>query len=890
MSLKLFTWLGFAAVVSSAIVTVFVSIFAFLNPINSSSFDNLWAFFYFGCIVLVFFLAITRRFALLLKLIIGLTALLITTILLITDSRFDLLMLFLIILLSVGIGKYVLKKLSISFREHLFENILFAFSIGIGALAVIILVIASVSTYIPPFAIGNDSSISLLSPISTYFLLGCLSIIFLPGLLRSIKVPTRDQFDVFLKSENIGVFAVSASILFLCALGGFIWALAPSIRYDALTYHLGVPEIYIQAGRMVEVRESFNSYWSHYIEMIFTLALLVSGQPLPGLLHFTAGLAATGMVYSIGKRLSGTRVGLVAACIFYSIPLVNYESATVYIDLFLTLFIVGAYFAGFIWWKDGQAGWLVLSGIFAGLAVGSKLTAGPMLVPYGIMLVIGLLKRYKLSGQFWRSLFNFGFPAVLLLSPWLVRDWLWTSNPVFPIYNSFFHSPLWTGATWKGQDIFTFKAFSVERIKFFLTLPWTLTVETKRFYREGTSGMLAGVILLSIPWLYAWHPHLTAPVRKYSLGILVLSISAFLFTFNFATLARYAIPVYAMLSVLAALNIEIIWKFATSSRYKTLLSIALIALAFVYIFSTRLVMTGRGYQIPERYPYQVMLGFETQDDFLSRSLPVYNSLKYIDAQGNGEHKVLSIGNEFRFYTRSEIHGNTLSSDANILVYNSTREETIQALIRDAYDYLLIDWEYVRTNQLEATPILQPEFLDQYAELEFSRNNIYVYRLYPNGAMASGYSSHNLVSNAGFENVTDTERVLKWIEVGNPTVYNDKAHAHNGKHCLQVSVTDAVYQTIDIQGNTLYTLNQWVKANQPGQQARLQIVWLDEQSRLSLASIDVIPASENWEWHQMSVTAPEDAVAAQIYITAHDNSSVLIDDVCFAQGDSCAVGE
>jgi hypothetical protein len=71
-------------------------------------------------------------------------------------------------------------------------------------------------------------------------------------------------------------------------------------------------------------------------------------------------------------------------------------------------------------------GEMLLAGVMAGLAAGCKLTAVPLLlvgIPVAVLLV---------NWRAWKGVAVFVIAGLLTFSPWLIRNAVWTGNPVFP--------------------------------------------------------------------------------------------------------------------------------------------------------------------------------------------------------------------------------------------------------------------------------------------------------------------------------------------------------------------------------------------------------------------------------------------------------------------------
>ena len=107
-----------------------------------------------------------------------------------------------------------------------------------------------------------------------------------------------------------------------------------------------------------------------------------------------------------------------------------------YIDLAWSLFQFLAVGLLLIWIQDGDDKLLVLSGIMQGLALGSKYVAfsGAAIIVLCIVW-FGIKNRKKQKDLFKgviSPLLKFGVPALLVASPWYLKNFIWTGNPIFP--------------------------------------------------------------------------------------------------------------------------------------------------------------------------------------------------------------------------------------------------------------------------------------------------------------------------------------------------------------------------------------------------------------------------------------------------------------------------
>jgi hypothetical protein len=279
---------------------------------------------------------------------------------------------------------------------------------------------------------------------------------------------------------------------------------------------------------------------------------------------------------------------------------------------------------------------------------------------------------------------------------------------------------------------------------------------------------------------------------------------------------------------------------------------------------------------------------ETQSEYLSRAVSGYDALQYLNQVGNSRHKVISFGEETRTYTTSTVSSPYYSSSVlNTIKEANNPDQLAESLGKNGYDYILMNRPVIR--KMASTyefPVMDDHFFQKYTHLEYSSNNTYVYHFYPQGAPAEGLTPENLVTNDGFEETSDSGVLTNWDTTGNPVIDRSGVKAHSGQIAVSVTSGDLLYATVPAETGKLYTLKEWIRSDAPAQTARLQIMWIDQNNGFGGVSIDTIPVSTEWKQYDLSVNVPPGMMAARVYISAHDNSQVWVDDVCLAQGDTC----
>lgn len=233
--------------------------------------------------------------------------------------------------------------------------------------------------------------------------------------------------------------AVSATI---------ILASVPPVDRDALTHHLFVPKLYLQHGGIYEIPEIVFSYYPMNLDLLYMIPLHFGNDIIPKYIHFLFSLLTCWLIYSHLKSRTNRAWALFGALFFMTIPVIVKLSITVYVDLGLIFFSTAALMA-LISWINNAFDWkyLAFSGLCAGLAAGMKYNGLVTVVVLGLLVPLVYSRnsdKNKIS-QLALATKACGFAALFLCavlitySPWLIRNYSWTGNPIYPLHDRLFN-------------------------------------------------------------------------------------------------------------------------------------------------------------------------------------------------------------------------------------------------------------------------------------------------------------------------------------------------------------------------------------------------------------------------------------------------------------------
>jgi hypothetical protein len=233
------------------------------------------------------------------------------------------------------------------------------------------------------------------------------------------------------------------SILILCAV--------PPVSRDALTHHLAIPKLYLKHGEIYETPNMIFSYYPMNLDLLYMIPLYFGNDIIPKYIHFAFGLLTAWLIFNYLKTRLNLSFAFLGVLFFLSLPLIVKLSITAYVDLGLVFFSTASLINFFKWIeKDFKLKYLVISGICCGLAMGTKynglivLFLLTLFVPY-IYSKQKAFARHHDDADYHAFSFHHSFnaagyalvfmaAALVIFSPWLIRNYIWTHNPIYPLY------------------------------------------------------------------------------------------------------------------------------------------------------------------------------------------------------------------------------------------------------------------------------------------------------------------------------------------------------------------------------------------------------------------------------------------------------------------------
>lgn len=536
----------------------------------------------------------------------------------------------------VAAGEQVLRWLRAE-AESPASRIAFAAALGLGILSYLVL------------AIGLAG---WLSTASVSIVIGALAILGGPSYARWVrKRPPRNV--TVRRAEPHRLLSVALlAVVVAAALLTLVGSLAPPISddWDGLAYHLADAKLYLDRGRISPIWFQSHSNFPFTVEMLFVAGLALKSVSIAKGLSWVFWLAGVLGVYGLTRSLageSGSRwCGLAGATVFAATPIVLWEATSSYVDVAAAVFLVLAAHALLVWRRSDVRGWLIVAGLFAGWALGTKMT---VLLPVVLLGGCALWWSKAVGPRRAGHALAFVGIALAVASPWYIKSYVWTGNPVYPFFYSVFD-----GKNWAAENA---EAYRAQQATFgnedkglgqLIRTPWDLAVHPEVYY-DKVSDNPTVIYLLSLGALFVT----SVPVfvlgfrwRRETMGLAALVGVAFLAWFFQVQYLRYLVPLLGIAAALIGASTAALSEARRGAR-----TAVWIFCAFIFAVSTFHVgLLGRWVSADR---LNVVVGREPQREYLRARLAIFPMAEFINAEIPQESKVIMYHEVFGLYLDRE---------------------------------------------------------------------------------------------------------------------------------------------------------------------------------------------------------------------------------------------
>ncbi len=504
-----------------------------------------------------------------------------------------------------------------------------------------------------------------------------------------------------------------------------ILAFTPPTSRDALIHHLAIPKLYLKHGGIYEIPFMAFSYYPMNLNLLYMIPLFMGNDIVPKYIHFIFALLTAWLIYRYLRRRLNSIYGLLGAVFFLSIPIIVKLSITAYVDLGVVFFSTASLLLLLRWIETRfPMRYLILSGIFCGLAVGTKyngliaLLLLTLFIPY-------LYSRCAQQGEprFFKAV---GFGVIFLMvalavfSPWMIRNYVWTHNPVFPLYDHWFNPQ-------GGYSRASMGLFTVRSVMYHENW-WQIALLPVRVFFQGQDGNpqyfdgKLNAFLLLLPLVVLYQIRGGSRIIRTEKGILFAFAGLFfLFALFTSTLRmRYIAPIIPPLVILSVFGIESLSRVA--ANFARPISRA-IGKGAVLVIVLCLLWLNANYifdQYREVRPFHYLGGRLTRDEYIETYRPEYPVMQYINTNLPPDVRILFIfmGNRGYYCEREYIFdmSKNKSMFQQFVKLSTTTEELLLRLQSLGITHLLVYYDIFDRWMKDAFTVEEQGFLKRFFQI------------------------------------------------------------------------------------------------------------------------------------------------------------------------------
>jgi hypothetical protein len=516
--------------------------------------------------------------------------------------------------------------------------------------------------------------------------------------------------------------------IFLILVSEVLLSMVPPTARDELTHHLAIPRLYVRAGRIIEFPIAPYSYYPMLLEMLYTPWLYWGYDCVPKLIHGLFGFLTGLSIYAYLSRRMNTVYGLLGFFFFISVPAVLRLNHLAYVDLGTTFYATAALFCLLRWREEKDAlSWRVLAASSAGFAAATKPNGLVALLLSSCLLAFMLAREPLRGAKGILALFFFAVAAALPFLPWLVKNWLETSNPFFPLLGNVF--PATGGGGGGSPGTFVEIGIFARRALFYGESWWEIAALPLRVFFFGRDddpryfdGVLSPILILLLPWAFKgkWIEE-----KKLLLSFALLYFAYALFLADLRI--RYILPIVPPLVAL--------FVYAVFNIYLSIKQPAYLFACLIFFAGLHALYLWR--QISDVAPLEYLTGQESRDGYLERRLPDYRVFETINRQLPPDAKIylLFVGRRAYYCDRDYFHdGGELPGLLLSAIQTAKEPSQIGNVLKaKSITHLMIREDllarFLRNNLNASQGILWNSFVSQHLQLRFRDRGYALYDLH-----------------------------------------------------------------------------------------------------------------------------------------------------------------
>ncbi len=467
---------------------------------------------------------------------------------------------------------------------------------------------------------------------------------------------------------SISTFFYRKSSELLIFIIPFVYASLPSTFYDTLVYHLGIPNLYLRNGGFIKTPFFLYANTSIYYELSLIPAVY-TGDFVPRLFHFFLSTVFILSFADFSEKYFNLKRKNYLLFLIISMTVSLFLLSTVKNDIIAAMFI----FLGISNYLKKRYS---LSGVFWGFSIGIK---------YFSLLIISIFLIFEfipLNQRKIKKFFLIGITSLIILMPLFIKNYKFTSNPVYPFFNKVFKNSNWDANRnyYLKKDVGKIFHNYKDVLKSFYSLS---------FKNHGSLGRIGPIFLIFLPFIAIFG---TNRLKLVLFALISIFISCF-----FTGSIRFF---YISILFLTPFVIEILEK----------VNLKLLRIIFFIVIMTNLLTS---ISIMERiYSFHSLYSWNNSIyTYKVKYFPPYKIYSFINRHTPPKSKFLIVGEARNFYFKRTYAVSSAIDYSLLKPYlnrSQTPEEFFKNIKNDGFSYIFLSLgefirlqkEYKRLNKKE----------------------------------------------------------------------------------------------------------------------------------------------------------------------------------------------
>ena len=512
-----------------------------------------------------------------------------------------------------------------------------------------------------------------------FFIASWLKLLTVPFILLYFVFPLPLIFILNRKfnTEILGTlkhFFQRPAVEYLVFLFPLVYAILPSSFYDTLAYHLGIPNLYLQNGGFIPTPQLFYANTFIYYE-IATIPAVFAGDMVPRLFHLLMGCLLVWGIIDFAVAYWGIKKRYILLLTVVSMPMTMFILTAVKNDLPCAVFI-------FLGIRAFLLDKKIVSALFWGFAIGVKYTN---IVPLAVFLLLQLFlavkeKRFRM---FFRDMIVFGVICLAIISPLLVKNYVYTGNPVFPFLHNTFDNKI------QYWDVSRLEALKQDAKKLFYSFKDLMKFPAAISFEElGSGGRVGPLFLIFLPFLAFGIPSTRQKFKGRNSPFVLLGFA--LFTLLIGGYAKLSTRVwyiaFLIMSIYVALAYEELHEQSPGAVRKVMTVIFFTVVGFN-------VVNGFGLQEFLYRSHDLFTGKVGIAEYKSLTFPASQAFEFVNENTPVDARVLLVGEGRSYYLKRPYDlasGYDYSILKRYLSHSQLPGELSRALKAEGFKYIVFD--------------------------------------------------------------------------------------------------------------------------------------------------------------------------------------------------------